>query len=403
MNRHSSYSAPRSERTPGSYGGQRSRSSKRNTYNKRSWKDNRILFILVCFILPFIALNLLVVFLAVSTPKIEYTISDTQDYKTVDLSIRIHSLLPLKNMSVTLETQPIKLVKEKGVYKTTLTENGTLEILVTGWNGMTKRAYEHIATLDDAPPSIDEDDYVMENGKLTVTASDSQSGVNYDAAYGTDANGETIKPVSVNKETGEITFPMDTPTLTVYIEDFAGNTFKASFTNRTEGIDTGSRNTQFPSDGKNGTNGNSSSVKESSGTKESSKSKAAAGAAKSTDKSKASTKAAKSADKAKENTKSAKAADKSKETTKSTKAADKSKETTKAADKTKESSKSPAEATSASRPGESSSSPAPMPTSAPVTPVIPGPGSAPTQAPPQTTQPQVPGGGTNHITVVPLS
>lgn len=60
MNRHSSYSAPRSERPSGSYGGQRGRGNKRNTYNKRSWKDNRTLFNLVCFILPFIILNLII-------------------------------------------------------------------------------------------------------------------------------------------------------------------------------------------------------------------------------------------------------------------------------------------------------------------------------------------------------
>ena len=72
MTRHSSYSAPRSERPSGSYGGQRGRGSKRNTYNKRSWKDNKTLFTLVCFILPFIAINLIILFLAVSTPKIDY-------------------------------------------------------------------------------------------------------------------------------------------------------------------------------------------------------------------------------------------------------------------------------------------------------------------------------------------
>ena len=115
MNRHSSYSAPRSERPSGSYGGQRGRSNKRNTYNKRSWKDNRTLFNLVCFILPFIILNLIILFLAVSTPKIEYTVSDTQDYKTVELSVKIRSLLPIKEMTVSLETQPLEMVKEKGV------------------------------------------------------------------------------------------------------------------------------------------------------------------------------------------------------------------------------------------------------------------------------------------------
>lgn len=395
MNRHSSYTAPRSERSPGSYGGQRGRSNKRNTYNKRSWKDNRPLFILVCFILPFIAVNLCLVFLAVSTPKIEYTVSDTQDYKSVDLSIKVHSLLPLKKMSVTLETQPVELTKEKGVYKATLTDNGTLEILVTGWNGMTKRSYEHIATLDDAPPTIDQDHYVMESGNLTVTASDSQSGVNYDASYGVDENGETIKPVNVNEETGEIKFAMDTPTLTVYIEDFAGNTSKATFTNRTEGIDTDNRNTQFPSDGKNGTNGNISPTKESSSTKDTSKKKETTKAA---EKAKENTKSTKSADKTKETTKAAKATEKAKESTKATKATEKAKETTKA----NESSKAPSKATEAPRPSESPTSPAPSHTTAPVIPGQ-GEGSNPTQSPTQASQPSVPGGNANDITIVPIS
>ena len=242
MNRHSSYSAPRSERPSGSYGGQRGRSNKRNTYNKRSWKDNRTLFNLVCFILPFIILNLIILFLAVSTPKIEYTVSDTQDYKTVELSVKIRSLLPIKEMTVSLETQPLEMVKEKGVYKATLENNGTLEIYVTGWNGMSNRIYDHVATLDDAPPTINEEDYVMEGGRLTINVGDSQSGVNFDTAYATDENDQTVKPVNVTKNTGStgttgtsgtITFPMDTASLTVYIEDYAGNTFKASFTSHT--------------------------------------------------------------------------------------------------------------------------------------------------------------------------
>lgn len=406
MNRHSSYSAPRSERSSGSYNGQRGRSSKRNTYNKRSWKDNRTLFILVCFILPFIAVNLIIVFMAVSTPRIEYNVSDTQDYKTVNLSIKVHSLLPLKQMSVTLESQPIQMDKAKGEYTATITQNGTLEILVTGWNGMTKRAFEHIATLDDAPPTIDQDNYVMENGQLTVTAGDSQSGVNYDAAYGVDENGETVKPASVNKDTGEITFPMDTSSLTVYIEDFAGNTAKASFSNHTVGIDTGSRNTQFPSDGKNGTNGNVTTAKGNSDSKKSSgTAKETTKASKSTDKAKETTKAAKSADKAKETTKASKSADKAKETTK---AANQAKETTKAANQAKETTKAN-ESSAASTQGAKPTESAPVP-GAPMIPGGEGSGSptqapppAPPQALPQTSQPAAPGDSSNGITVVPLS
>ena len=111
MDRHSSYSAPRSERASGSYGSNRGRSSKRNTYNKRSWNDNRKLHTLVFYILPFILINLVIFILATSTPKIEYDASDTKDYRSVDISIRIRSFLPISEMSVTMESQPLEMEK----------------------------------------------------------------------------------------------------------------------------------------------------------------------------------------------------------------------------------------------------------------------------------------------------
>ena len=116
MDRHSSYSAPRSERASGSYGGNRGRSTKRNTYNKRSWNDNRKLHTLVFYILPFILINLVIFIVATSKPKIEYDVSDTRDYRSVDISIRIRSLLPIRETSVTMESQPLEMEKEKGVY-----------------------------------------------------------------------------------------------------------------------------------------------------------------------------------------------------------------------------------------------------------------------------------------------
>ena len=236
MDRHSSYSAPRSERASGSYGGNRGRSTKRNTYNKRSWNDNRKLHTLVFYILPFILINLVIFIVATSKPKIEYDVSDTRDYRSVDISIRIRSLLPIRETSVTMESQPLEMEKEKGVYTATLTSNGTLQIYVKGWNGMSARLSDTIQALDDMAPTIQED-YVMENGILTITAEDSQSGINFDAVYATDEEEKTVKPSHINKESGEITFPMDTQTLVVFVADYAGNTIKSSYFSVKDGID----------------------------------------------------------------------------------------------------------------------------------------------------------------------
>ena len=49
------------------------------------------------------------------------------------------------------------------------------------------------------------------NGILTITAEDSQSGINFDAVYATDEEEKTVKPSHINKESGEITFPHGYP------------------------------------------------------------------------------------------------------------------------------------------------------------------------------------------------
>ena len=89
---------------------------KRNTYNKRSWNDNRKLHTLVFYILPFILINLVIFIVATSKPKIEYDVSDTRDYRSVDISIRIRSLLPIRETSVTMESQPLEMERKRDVY-----------------------------------------------------------------------------------------------------------------------------------------------------------------------------------------------------------------------------------------------------------------------------------------------
>ena len=368
MDHHSSYSSPRSERGSGSYGG-RSRNNRRNSYDKHSWKDNSRARTFVFWILPFILVNLIIFVGATATPKIEYEAADTKDYRSMDISVRIRSILPIREMSITLEGQDLETQKEKGVYKASISNNGTLQIYAKSWNGMASRLSDTIAALDDMAPTVLED-YTIEDGILTIMVEDSQSGVNFDSIYATDDTGTRIKPDHTDKGTGTVTFPMDTQSLLVYIEDYAGNTIKSSYTSIKTGIDTSDRNKDFPSDGEGGTNGNKSS-----GSNETLKEKETTKASKETTKapketskaSKETTKAAKETSKAsKETTKAAKETSKaSKETTKAPKETTKApKETTKAAKETTkaaaETTKAPAESTKApeSAPAES---PAPQP------------------------------------------
>ena len=334
MDRHSSYTAPRSGRMPAS--GSTRRSPKRGN-SGRPGNENRFLHNFLCYILPFIVFNVILYFLVTSSPRIEMTIGDTSDYKTVDVSFKVKSLLPIRKLTTTLESQDIEFQKENGVYHATLTNNGALEVYAESWNGMPAQHNEHIAVLDDTAPSIDEDSVVMEDGKLELMAEDNVSGINYDSVYATDDSGKKITPLSYDKETGRITFELEKGSLTVYLEDMAGNANQAEFSLNSSGIDTNGTNgsSTEKEDEKDSTSSSSKTDKDSKSTEtaKSSKTSKSTEADKSTKASK-STEAAKStkASKSTETTKSTKAS-KSTEAAKSTKAAESTK-STKAAEST---------------------------------------------------------------------
>ena len=245
MEHHSSYSAPRSSRTAGSPNNRRGRSAKRNTYNTQSWKDNPILKNLVFYVLPFVIINLLLFTLITASPRIALTVGETTDYRTVDISFKVKSILPIREMTVTLESQPLEMEHSDGAYRASLDSNGTLDIYVKSWNGMTARHNEHIAVLDDAPPSIDQENYVLEEGHLEFLVTDSQSGVDYSSIYGTTPDGQNLRPTSTDQGTGRVTFEMEGSELTVFVSDYAGNVSQAAFAIHTNGIDTENRELDF--------------------------------------------------------------------------------------------------------------------------------------------------------------
>ena len=346
MDRHSSYTAPRSSRSAAS---RSSRRSPKRSNNGHSGNESRFIHNLLWYVLPFIIFNLFLLFLVTASPRIELTVGDTSDYKTVDVSFKVKSLIPIRKLTTTLESQDIKFQKEKGVYYATLTSNGALEIYAEGWNGMPARQNEHIAVLDDTAPSSDEENVVMENGTLELTAEDNVSGINYETVYATDDEGKKVTPVSYDKDTGRITFELKEGSLTVYLEDMAGNANQASFSLSTSGIDTSSRETNFPEDGSNGTNG---TKKEEDSTKTSASTEASK-AAKATEASKAT-----QASKAAETTKAVKTS-KSTQASKATEAskasqASKQTEASKASQASKQTEAS--KATETSKPTEASSS-----------------------------------------------
>ena len=373
MEHHSSYSAPRSSRTAGSPNNRRGRSAKRNTYNTQSWKDNPILKNLVFYVLPFVIINLLLFTLITASPRIALTVGETADYRTVDISFKVKSILPIREMTVTLESQPLEMEHSDGAYRASLDSNGTLDIYVKSWNGMTARHNEHIAVLDDAPPSIDQENYVLEEGHLEFLVTDSQSGVDYSSIYGTTPDGQNLRPTSTDQGTGRVTFEMEGSELTVFVSDYAGNVSQAAFAIHTNGIDTENRELDFGDE-------EEGSSRSSAGTQSREASKASE-----TTKAKETTKAAEST-KARETTKAAEST-KARESTKAAESA-KASESTKASE--------PAQTGEASGTAESSAS-SPRESTAPSSQAAPGESSSQsTQAAPSES------GSSDPVTIIPL-
>lgn len=204
------------------------------TYNNsRSQKNTRrsgleAKKLLLFYILPFLVINGMIFYLVTCKPKFSISVGETTDYATTSMTFKIKSFLPTRNLFISINATPLELEKTgRKAYKATITQNGTIEVYLENFNGMAVTAYEHVNILDDEPPSINQ--YSIEDGILTVTLSDSQSGIDFSNIYAIDSTGDTIQPLTMDKQTSTITFSSDPDGLTLYIKDMAGHVAEQPF------------------------------------------------------------------------------------------------------------------------------------------------------------------------------
>ena len=98
--------------------------------------------LLLFYILPFLVINGLIFFLVTAKPKYELTVGETHDYQTTDITFSITSHMPLKTVTITMDSQPLDLVKTGNkTYQATISKNGILEIYMENFNGMAIYGY----------------------------------------------------------------------------------------------------------------------------------------------------------------------------------------------------------------------------------------------------------------------
>lgn len=184
--------------------------------------------LLLFYILPFIAVNSILFIVVTAKPKYELVVAPTEDYRSTTATFTIRSRMPLKNVTITFNEEPLNLVKVgPKSYQADITSNGILDIFMQNFNGMTVSDFEVIDSLDDEAPGITF--YDMEEGLLTIVVDDSLSGIDFDNLHAIAADGTIVAPQSVDPATGTVTFPIGEGGLTVSVKDLSGNEYLPNF------------------------------------------------------------------------------------------------------------------------------------------------------------------------------
>lgn len=98
---------------------------------------------------------------------------------------------------------------------------------------MSTTQFEPVNILDDYPPTIDESNTV--DGILSITVSDSQSGIDFDSIRAEDSTGQPVEALNIDRTNSSVSYVMDPSGLSVYIQDKAGNKVLGTFSSRMEG------------------------------------------------------------------------------------------------------------------------------------------------------------------------
>ena len=199
---------------------------------KQSRFPKKLLNFFLFWLLPWAVINGIIFVLVTAKPEIGLRVSDTNDYRTCEVEMTVKSLLPIKEMEASINSEPLELTHSGKTWKGTVTKNGSIVALVTSVNGMRSQQYADVSILDDELPSIDEESCSFDSATdlVSFTLSDSQSGIDFDSVYGETPDGRTVRPESYNKETGLVVMPIrDADAIEIHFSDMAGNTRTASF------------------------------------------------------------------------------------------------------------------------------------------------------------------------------
>ncbi|MDO4267218.1 MAG: hypothetical protein Q4C73_02000 [Eubacteriales bacterium] len=190
--------------------------------------------IFLFYILPFFVFNGILLLLVISKPRVTLAVGDSTDYLSCQVTLTVDSWFPTKTVELQMDGETLELTKgPKRTYTASVSRNGMAEAYVVNLNGMPVQVFRQVNVLDDTLPHFESAS--VDDGILTVVLSDTQSGINYDSIYGLNSEGGQVLPLTVNQETGTLTFTMDPEGLQIFVQDKAGNESRCNYTSHMEG------------------------------------------------------------------------------------------------------------------------------------------------------------------------
>lgn len=185
---------------------------------------NNSLFAQRIFLVAAILLLVLVPFYMLE-PKVSI-VENPVDFKSnfVSFDVTVKSVLPVNTVIGTLNGNNVTVMIEGDkIYRVYATDNGTLSITTSMLNRKKSTIDVEVTEIDKENPVVS--NYGLSDGALVITAEDDVSGIDYENSIVTRiSDGATFHPLSVDGQSGQLSFPYfpgDTA-LTVY--DISGKT-----------------------------------------------------------------------------------------------------------------------------------------------------------------------------------
>lgn len=176
------------------------------------------------FLFPYVAINGLILFLFVSSPKITIKSTSYNNHTTANIDFTIDCALPIVNISIKRDDNEYQYKKAGDNYTVSVKSNGTYLISATALNQTTSTTYATVDDIDENPPTIDMSTITYVGETLSFNIIDNESGINYDKIYALTKDNDKIEPSYIDRATGTIHFKLsDIKGVVIHIEDINGN------------------------------------------------------------------------------------------------------------------------------------------------------------------------------------